>query len=388
MKLLAQKRKKIFLEENAPKTSEKSPFDNFYYKEVARLTASGGWSINFIEKKSFLDPEGHKILRTPAGYRLSLKNALEFYAPGHKETATNFFVQCANGAPFATTIKMLTYDKKEFWAEAIGKPILDDDDTVIGIQGIFRDVTSRKLKEYNLEQSVKMLESQNTRLINFANIVSHNLRSHTSNLQLTMELLNDVNGEEEEKELKESLAQISSNLSTTMDHLNELVSIHSRSLHEKRTLRFDETLERVKIELDRIVVHNNYELYTDFSEVPEIDYIPSYLDSILINLMSNALKYRHPDRTPVIDIFSYSEDGHSYLMVKDNGLGIDLEANGNRMFQMYETFHDHPDSVGIGLFIVKSQVEAMRGTIKVESEVDKGTTFTIRLTAQPSETSA
>ena len=166
MKLLAQKRKKIFTEENAPKTSEKSPFDNFYYREVAKLTASGGWSINFIEKKSFLDPEGRKILRTPEGYRLSLKSALDFYAPGYKEKATHLFMQCADGIPFSTTIKMLTYDKKEFWAEAIGRPVSDDEGSIIGIQGVFRDVTSRKLKEYNLEQSVKMLESQNTRLIN------------------------------------------------------------------------------------------------------------------------------------------------------------------------------------------------------------------------------
>ena len=97
-----------------------------------------------------------------------------------------------------------------------------------------------------------------------------------------------------------------------------------------------------------------------------------------MNLISNAIKYRHPDRKPVVDLYTYMEGGKYCLMVKDNGLGIDLKKYGNKIFNMYQTFHDREDAVGIGLFIVKNQVEMLQGTIEVESTVDLGTTFIIR----------
>jgi len=380
MKLLAQKRKKIFLQENTPNLNETSPFDNFYYKEIAKMTAAGGWSIDFIEKKSFLDPEGRRILKTPEGYRLSLKNALEFYAPENKEKAARIFMECSTGVPFSTTIKMLTYDKKEFWAQAIGKPVFDENKNVIGMQGVFQDIDSKKLKELNLEQSLKIIESQNSRLLNFAHIVSHNLRSHASNLQLTLELLEAIDSEEEEKELKESLSLISKGLNVTMDHLNELVSIHSKSGDDKKPVKMEGTLQSVVHSLNHMVLHTNAEIYSDFTEVPEIQYIPSYMESILLNLITNAIKYKHPDRNPVVDICTYTENGHSYLMIKDNGLGIDMEKHGSKLFHLYETFHNNTDAIGIGLFITKNQVEAMQGSIKVESTVNEGTKFIIKLT--------
>ena len=97
-----------------------------------------------------------------------------------------------------------------------------------------------------------------------------------------------------------------------------------------------------------------------------------------MNLISNAIKYGHQDRKTVIDIYTYLEDNRPCLMIKDNGLGIDLKKYGNKIFHMYQTFHDREDAVGIGLFIVKNQVEMLQGSIEVMSTVDVGTTFIIR----------
>ena len=63
------------------------------------------------------------------------------------------------------------------------------------------------------------------------------------------------------------------------------------------------------------------------------------------------------------------------LLVQDNGLGIDLERHRKKLFGMYKTFHKHPDSRGIGLFMTKNQIEAMGGFIDVESKVDEGSIF-------------
>ena len=114
-----------------------------------------------------------------------------------------------------------------------------------------------------------------------------------------------------------------------------------------------------------------------FEEFEEINYIPAYLESILLNLVTNAIKYKHPDRDPVIGIRSYIEDEKKFLQISDNGRGIDMKLFKDKIFGMYKTFHYNKDAVGIGLFITKNQVESLNGKITVESEVDEGTTFTI-----------
>jgi signal transduction histidine kinase len=112
----------------------------------------------------------------------------------------------------------------------------------------------------------------------------------------------------------------------------------------------------------------------------EIEYNPAYIESILFNFLSNAIKYGKPGRKTVINIDCSDHNGHLVLQIADNGLGMDLQKIGEDLFGMYKTFHRNSDAKGIGLFITKNQVEAMGGKIEVESEVDKGTTFKIYLT--------
>ena len=375
MNFLAHKRKSIFLDQTQPSSSKTEPFNSFYYKELAKLTASGGWRVNFKEKTSFLDTEARRILKTPKEFVPSLRNAMEFFAPEHQDLAAKTFYDCGNGKSFSIVIKMMTYNKQSFWAKAIGTPIYSSTHEIIGIQGVFQDINEEKLKELNLEKSLRTIESQNSRMFNFAYIISHNLRSHASNLNLTMELLKDASPEDE-GDLKDNLFKISESLNNTVEHLNEIVSAQNKSLKEK--VHFSEILKSVLNSLYLRIRESEADVFSEFSEVPSIEYIPFYMESILMNLISNAIKYRHPDRKPVIDLYTYMEGGKPCLMVKDNGLGINLKKYGNKIFNMYQTFHDREDAVGIGLFIVKNQVEMLQGTIEVESTVDLGTTFIIR----------
>ena len=111
--------------------------------------------------------------------------------------------------------------------------------------------------------------------------------------------------------------------------------------------------------------------------MPSISYNPIYLDSIFLNLIGNAIKYRSEDRTPEIFISSEMENEKIILKFKDNGLGIDLDRHGHKLFGLNKVFHRHPDAKGVGLFLTRTQIEAMHGTISATSEVDKGTIFTI-----------
>lgn len=104
----------------------------------------------------------------------------------------------------------------------------------------------------------------------------------------------------------------------------------------------------------------------------------SYIDSILLNLLSNAIKYRSPKRSLQINVSTnLNTDGKLVLIIQDNGMGIDLNRHRSNMFGLYQRFHSNSDSAGLGLFMVKSQVTSLGGSIDVESEVDKGTAFTI-----------
>jgi len=379
MNFIVHKRAKILLKDSQHNKPEKHPFDSFYYKEIAKLTAAGGWCVDFKGKASFLDPQARRILNVPEDYRPSLKTALDFYAPEDKAKATQIFFECSMGTPFNTTVKMLTFDKKELWARATGQPVFDGDGSIIGIRGVFQDINDEKLRELSVEKSLQVISQQNGRLLNFAHIVSHNLRSHSSNFQLTLDLLNTIESKEEELELMESLRVISNNLNTTIHHLNEVVTIQSKATDSKKEIELDKVLQHVKGSIQRDIHEADATIYSDFSEVPIVTYIPAYLESIFFNLLTNAIKYRHPDRPAVIDVFTTEEDMDTYLIFKDNGRGIDLDVYGERVFNMYQTFHNIQGSVGIGLFITKNQIESQNGTIEIESKVDLGTTFKIKL---------
>jgi signal transduction histidine kinase len=111
----------------------------------------------------------------------------------------------------------------------------------------------------------------------------------------------------------------------------------------------------------------------------EIRTIPSYFESIMFNLITNAIKYKSPERNPVIEITAKRANSKTAILVSDNGIGIDLHKNKNKIFGMYKTFHGNNDAVGLGLFMTRNHVEALGGTIEVESEMGKGSTFKVVL---------
>ena len=123
---------------------------------------------------------------------------------------------------------------------------------------------------------------------------------------------------------------------------------------------------------------NYYSLiYNEINEEHHVKAIPAYLDSIVLNFLTNAIKYRSEKRTPIIELTSTIEDDYVVFKIKDNGLGIDMEKFGDKLFQMYKTFHYNEDAIGIGLFITKNHIESLGGKVEVTSEVDQGTEFSI-----------
>ena len=136
-------------------------------------------------------------------------------------------------------------------------------------------------------------------------------------------------------------------------------------------------MQHIKDVLQAEIRECNATLKVNFTKCKEIDFVPAYLESILLNFTSNAIKYRNPHVPLVITIESGIEAGKPIIQVSDNGLGIDLAKHGEQLFGMYKTFHQNPNARGIGLFMTKNQVESLGGRISVKSEPNKGTAFKI-----------
>ncbi len=372
-------KKNATVEKNATSTSDYFSMDNFYYKQISELTGAGGWSVDFKNKKSFFDEQARNILNVPKDYKPTLNTGFNFYAEEHMDKATALFFDCAQGKSFSTHIKMRTYDGEIFWAKASGRPLRDNDKEIIGIRGVFQNIHEEKLREEQLEQSFRLIQGHNSRLYDFAHIISHNLRSQVGNLQMSAALFDSSNLSADQNELLQNFTKIGKSLDVTLRHLNKIVSVHSVASKTRDKVVIQDVYNRVVAGLSQTIRENKVVMYTDFSEVEEIPYIEAYLESILQNLITNAIRYKHPDRDPEISLYTYEENGKVHLLVKDNGLGIDLKKHGEELFKIYKTFHGNDDALGLGLFLTRNEVEAMGGEINVESKVGKGSKFIVTL---------
>ncbi|MCY1486545.1 Sensor protein kinase WalK [compost metagenome] len=194
---------------------------------------------------------------------------------------------------------------------------------------------------------------------------------------MLLDLVDDIQDTQEREETLLHLRTISNELTQTIEHLNELVSIHTEIKIARENLNLNEFFQRTLNVLSEKINKHNVKIISLIPDDVYINYNPAYLESILLNFTTNAIKYSHPDRQLEITYQLTYEKGKKVLTISDNGLGIDLDKYRNSLFGMYKTFHQHPDSRGIGLFITKNQVEAMGGKIEVTSKVGEGTAFKI-----------
>src|SRR5690606_3158404 len=231
-------------------------------------------------------------------------------------------------------------------------------------------------KEIELGNTIDIVGEQNNRLVNFAHIVSHNLRSHAGNLKMLIDVFKNADQEERE-EMLEHLEAISNGLYVTIGHLKELVEIQFEVKNVKERLNLRHYLKNILNILHNEIKKHGVNVEVNIPLDVMVTYNPAYLESILLNFTTNAIKYSSPERSPIIMYDFEIKDGKKILSITDNGLGIDLKKHKNSLFGMYKTFHKNQNSRGIGLFITKNQIEAMGGSVEVFSEVNKGTTFKI-----------
>ena len=241
----------------------------------------------------------------------------------------------------------------------------------------FNDITNRKKSEDKLKAMLSVAKEQNERLTSFANIVTHNLRSHSGNLFSITEFLEEDFSKLKHNENFQLLKQAVENLQETVSHLTEVAKIRKIDDSKMQALNLYDYVEKATYNIIALAQNAEAIIYNEIDEDLCIKGIPAYLDSIILNFLTNAIKYKSELRKPIVELKSETTKEFVILKIKDNGLGIDLEKFGDTIFQLYKTFHHNEGAIGIGLFITKNHIESLGGKVAVISTVDVGTEFSV-----------
>ena len=270
-------------------------------------------------------------------------------------------------------------DNTARWSSITWVNIKNSEDKSFGFLLINKDVTSTKMAMLEREKITNDLIHQNKHLEQFTYIISHNLRSPVANIMGLSEMLNE-NGLDDEirSEVTSRISSSIKNIDTVIKDLNNILQARELLNEKKELVYFSDLMESIKIGLHDKIESEQAQFNCVFDEVDGIFTTPGYLYSIFYNLSSNSIKYRHEDKTPILTIRSRKLKNKIELTFRDNGKGIDLEKNGAQLFGLYKRFDTSAEGKGMGLFMVKTQVEALGGTINVKSKPGEGTEFIIQ----------
>ena len=258
-------------------------------------------------------------------------------------------------------------------------PVSDTQKKLIGVAILTENITDRKALESERQKIVEEMLQRNRDLEQFTYIVSHNLRAPVANIIGISDYMQNTEMESDEtEEMNNGLRKSVDQLDGVIKDLNNILQLKREISEKKEIVKFSDIINNINVSIVNLIEKEEVTFVLDFTAVEEIETIKSYLHSIFYNLISNSIKYRRQDVKPVIEIKSNFVEDKLEITYKDNGLGIDLEKKGDLVFGLYKRFHTHAEGKGIGLFMVKTQVETLGGTISIKSEIDKGTEFKIK----------
>jgi signal transduction histidine kinase len=275
----------------------------------------------------------------------------------------------------------INLSKINFMSNQLNNNMIKNSD-ISALAANFREYIARNKTEEERDQLIEDLTSRNQDLSQFAYITSHNLRAPLSNLIGLIDILNYDLLDEYNKKIVDMFRDSADKLNETIYDLTQMLSLKTNKNIKIENVSVSRIFKKVCNSFTKQIHTMGIYIHTDF-QCELIPFNKSYLESILMNLMSNSVKYCSENRSLRIETATrLDEEGNIILTFKDNGMGIDLLKHKDRIFGLNERFHSHVNGSGVGLFITKTQITSLGGEIAVESEVDKGSKFTITIKNQ------
>ncbi|MBA4239781.1 MAG: hypothetical protein C0448_03585 [Sphingobacteriaceae bacterium] len=256
--------------------------------------------------------------------------------------------------------------------------IIDANGKVTGVSKILRDITYQKRMKEEREKNINNLLQRNRDLEQFSYIISHNLRGPVATILGLTNLMNDANlSEIEIKKIMSGVNASVNNLDSVIKDLNIILQVKGQSNEKKKQILFSDLVNEVELSLKDSIQKEGVKIFSDFDATDEILTLKSYMYSVFYNLISNSIKYRQSEVNPIIKIKSEIVGKDLILRFKDNGIGIDLEKYGHEVFGLNKRFNFNIEGRGLGLFMVKTQIESLGGRISLKSTINRGTEFII-----------
>ncbi|MBI1184491.1 PAS domain-containing protein [bacterium] len=243
------------------------------------------------------------------------------------------------------------------------------------------DVTEKHKKDEERINLIDQLTRQNQDLEQFSYITSHNLRSPVAGIKGLISIIEDDKiGSELNLSIIKRIETAAGKLDRVIRDLNDIISVKKEYQQNRQVINFNDLMYEIMEGHAVMISQSQAVINFNFSEAPKITTVKGYLQSIITNLLTNAIKYARQGTVPEIQIYTQKSGGkYIELVVQDNGTGIDLQKYGKKLFRFKQRFHLNIEGHGIGLYLVKTQAEALGGSIEVESEVNKGSKFIVRL---------
>ena len=348
------------------------------YHFAVQASDRGVWDWDLVTGKVYYSSESMKILELTESDLVATPEEWDerVHPDDRGEYYGNINLHFDNKIPFYETCHRVLCNGRYKWILDRGKVIeRDAEGKPLRIVGTHTDISDQKEKELELAKMLEILNTQNNKLLNFAHIVSHNLRTHSGNIKSLLdlhkeELLSDL-------DTLSNIQIVSDELFSTIENLNELVSIHTVKDKEIEELNLNVYINKVLDVLHDSIKQKDIVVLNYIQSSVTIECLPAYLESILLNIVTNAIKYSDTKKVSKIIFTSDVNDDYVVLNIKDNGLGIDLNKYKDSIFGLYKTFHKNNDARGVGLYLTKNQIENMGGKIEVESTLHVGSTFKI-----------
>jgi PAS domain S-box-containing protein len=279
---------------------------------------------------------------------------------------------------FETRLINYKNNNSEYWVDYSISPVENEHGQITHFVAVYRDVSARKNREAETENLIRELQETNNELKQFSYVISHNLRAPLANLTGLMSLLDmETIKDPDTLELIEAVKSSTNNLNISVNDIIDILMIKAGDDNVTEPVTVAPVWNKVKTSLSYLIETAKAQIEEDFTEAPVVPFKESYLESVLANLLSNALKYKSDERQLIINIKTYQEQGNVVLVFEDNGIGIDLNKHGHHLFGLYKRFSNKAEGKGLGLYIVQSQIVALGGKIEAKSELNKGTRFTV-----------
>ncbi len=247
---------------------------------------------------------------------------------------------------------------------------------ILGYSYLLKKEVRKQTK--TLRQTTDELLLSNAELEKFAYVASHNLRAPVVNIISLMQLYDRNNPASPENDyIIAKLTDTTKNLSNTLKDLIQVVSSKDVN-NDLQIVNIQQVFNEVKESISQLIIETNTLINCKF-DVKEIYFSHKALTSILLNLISNAIKYRKPNSNAVIEIITLHTNSGTEIQIRDNGIGIDLDKNGEKLFGLFQRFNTNIEGSGIGLHIIKKQIETLGGKININSTINIGTTVTVNI---------